>query len=92
VLHGHPDIREVAVVAMPHERLGEGVCAYIVPVSNDSGLDLAGVARFADEAMLARQKIPQHIELVAELPRTASGKVRKDVLRRQIRDTLAGAR
>ena len=31
VLHDHPDIREVAIVAMPHERLGEGVCAYIVP-------------------------------------------------------------
>jgi acyl-CoA synthetase len=92
VLHGHPDIREVAVVAMPHERLGEGVCAYIVPVTEDSALDLAAVSRFADEALLARQKIPQHIELVAQLPRTASGKVRKDVLRRQIRDTLAGAR
>jgi len=91
VLHSHPDIREVAVVAMPHERLGEGVCAYIVPATEGSGLDLAAVARFADEALLAKQKIPQHIELVAQLPRTASGKVRKDVLRRQIRDTLAGA-
>lgn len=90
VLHDHPDIREVAVVAMPHERLGEGVCAYIVATSADSTLDLAAVARFADEAQLARQKIPQHIELVSALPRTASGKVRKDVLRRQIRELLAG--
>lgn len=91
VLHDHPDISDVAVIAMPHERLGEGVCAYIVPVASDSGLNLASVARFADQALLAKQKIPQHIELVAELPRTASGKVRKDVLRRQIRDKLAGA-
>ena len=36
VLHDHPDIREVAVVAMPHKRLGEGVCAYIVPDNADS--------------------------------------------------------
>ena len=91
VLHDHPDILEVAIVAMPHERLGEGVCAYIIPVTTDSSLDLAAVARFADEALLAKQKIPQHIELVAELPRTASGKVRKDVLRRQIREALGGA-
>jgi acyl-CoA synthetase (AMP-forming)/AMP-acid ligase II len=91
VLHDHPDIREVAIVAMPHERLGEGVCAYIVPVSKDCALDLAAVTGFADRAQLAKQKIPQHIELVTELPRTASGKVRKDVLRRQIRDTLAAA-
>ncbi|MEZ5503695.1 MAG: AMP-binding protein [Halioglobus sp.] len=90
VLHGHPAVREVAVVAMPHPRLGEGVCAYIVPAAGDSGLDLAAVAQFADAAQLAKQKIPQHIELVTELPRTASGKVRKDVLRQRIRETLAG--
>jgi acyl-CoA synthetase (AMP-forming)/AMP-acid ligase II len=89
VLHDHPDIREVAVVAMPHKRLGEGVCAYIVPESADSELDLRAVAAFADQAALAKQKIPEHVEIVNELPRTASGKVRKDVLRRQISTSLA---
>jgi acyl-CoA synthetase len=90
VLHDHPDIREVAVVAIPHERLGEGVCAYIVPQNPDCTLELDAVAQFADQALLAKQKIPQHIELVNELPRTASGKVRKDVLRKQVADILAG--
>ena len=89
VLHDHPDIREVAIVAMPHERLGEGVCAYIVPVSKESVLDIAEVARFANAALLAKQKIPQHVAIVLDLPRTASGKVRKDVLRRQIREIIA---
>jgi len=91
VLHDHPAIREVAVVAMPHERLGEGVCAYIVPASADSPPDLAAVAAFAERAQLARQKIPQRVEVVSELPRTASGKVRKDVLRARIRATLGVA-
>jgi non-ribosomal peptide synthetase component E (peptide arylation enzyme) len=81
----------VAVVAMPHARLGEGVCAYIVPNSEHGALDLAAVAAFADRAQLAKQKIPQHIELVSELPRTASGKVRKDVLRRRIAESLGAA-
>ncbi len=90
VLHDHPDIREAAVVAMPHERLGEGVCAYIVAANDANGLDLESVARFADQAQLAKQKIPQHVVIVADLPRTASGKVRKDVLRRQITEQLAG--
>ncbi len=89
VLHDHPDIREVAIVAMPHERLGEGVCAYIVPVSNDSDLDATEVAQFANAALLAKQKIPQHVEIVSDLPRTASGKVRKDVLRRKITEIIA---
>ena len=89
LLHDHPGIREAAVVAMPHERLGEGVCAYIIPEVENCGLDLAAVALFADTAGMAKQKIPQHIELVKDLPRTASGKVRKDVLRGRIGDAPA---
>jgi acyl-CoA synthetase len=88
VLHDHPDIRECAVVAMPHSRLGEGVCAFVIPAHTEHAPDLGSVAEFADKAGLARQKIPQHLELVTELPRTASGKVRKDVLRRQIREQV----
>lgn len=91
VLHDHAAIRECAVVAMPHARLGEGVCAFIIPASEDGAPDLAAVVAFADQAGLARQKIPQHIELVADLPRTASGKVRKDVLRQRVRELLAQA-
>lgn len=89
ILHDHPKIGEAAVLAMPHERLGEGVCAYLVPVPGEQPT-LAEVAAFADEAGLARQKIPEHVEVVEELPRTASGKVRKDVLRRRIKEILAG--
>lgn len=90
VLHDHPGVREAAVVAMPHERLGEGVCAYLIPAEG-SAPQLADVAAFADQAGLAKQKIPEHIELVDDLPRTASGKVRKDVLRRQISEALGAA-
>ncbi|MFV8783134.1 AMP-binding protein [Microbulbifer sp. SA54] len=84
VLHGHPEIQEAAVVSMPHERLGEGVCAFIIPVSESHALDHEKVARFADKAGLARQKIPEHVEFVTSLPRTASGKVRKDILRKEV--------
>jgi len=89
MLHDHPQIKEASVVAMPHERLGEGVCAYIIPATDDHGLDLAVISKFADQASLARQKIPQHIELVQDLPRTASGKVKKDILRKQIAAKLS---
>ncbi|MGI9285467.1 MAG: AMP-binding protein [Pseudomonadales bacterium] len=90
VLHDHAGIGEVAVVAMPHERLGEGVCAFVVPGSEAGNLNLESVAEFAGAAGLAKQKIPQHIEIVDELPRTSSGKVRKDILRQHIRDTVSG--
>lgn len=84
VLHDHPGIREVAVVAMPHDRLGEGVCAYIVPVGDGHSLNLENVAAYAGKAGMAKQKIPEHIEVVQDLPRTASGKVKKDILRKEI--------
>ncbi len=45
VLHQHPAIKEVAIVAMPHERLGETVCAFIIPHSGQT-IDLASVVAY----------------------------------------------
>ncbi|MFT6757431.1 MAG: acyl-CoA synthetase [Chitinophagales bacterium] len=90
VLHDNPLIKEAAVVSMPHERLGEGVCAYIIQVPG-SALDIGQIIEFAGKAGLAKQKLPQHIELVDDLPRTASGKVKKDVLRKRIKAQLSAA-
>lgn len=83
-LHAHPDIREVAIVAMPHERLGEGVCAYVIPASDQHNLDQAEIARFTESLGLARQKIPERVILVNDLPRTPSGKVKKNTLRDEL--------
>jgi len=82
-LHRHPAIKEVAIVAMPHERLGEGVCAFVIP-NPPQRVDVATLAGFLEEAGLARQKFPERVELVGDLPRTASGKVQKNVLRERI--------
>ncbi|KMS60129.1 AMP-dependent synthetase and ligase [Novosphingobium barchaimii LL02] len=83
VLHAHPGVREAAVVAMPHERLGEGVCAYIIAAGEaPSPQDLA--AHIADSG-LAKQKTPERFEFREDFPRTASGKVRKDVLRADVK-------
>ncbi len=76
----HPAIADAAVVAMPHPRLGEGICAFLV--GRDTALpDDADISAFVLAQGLARQKCPERIEWVDTLPRTASGKVRKDVLR-----------
>jgi acyl-coenzyme A synthetase/AMP-(fatty) acid ligase len=87
-LHDHPAVREAAVVAMPHERLGEGVCVYIIPVDPAAGISLEEIARFTEDSGLARQKIPERIVLVDELPRTPSGKVKKDILRKRLREEI----
>ncbi|MBL9070551.1 MAG: AMP-binding protein [Sphingopyxis sp.] len=80
VLFASPLIAEVAVVSMPSKRTGEAICAFIVPVTGAS-IDMAAVTALVSAAGLARQKTPEHLMLVDDLPKTASGKVRKDQLR-----------
>lgn len=82
-LHAHPDIQEAAVVAMPHARLGEGVCAFVIP-QQGAHVDVATLAAFLERVGLARQKFPERVELVDMLPRTAAGKVQKNLLRQRI--------
>lgn len=87
VLHTHPAVQEATVVAMPHERLGEGVCAYVI-LKGDA--DAATLAAHVQASGLAKQKIPERFEFVADFPRTASGKIRKDVLRDDVKAKIAG--
>jgi len=82
-LHRHAAIREAAVVAMPHARLGEGVCAFVIPQPG-SPVDVPMLAAWLEGCGLAKQKFPERVELVEDLPRTASGKVQKNVLRERI--------
>lgn len=87
VLHDHPRIREVAVVAMPHQRLGEGVCAFLVVDGNapdDALIDSKTLQPHLSDAGLARQKWPEKVILIDNFERTASGKIRKDVLRAKL--------
>jgi acyl-CoA synthetase (AMP-forming)/AMP-acid ligase II len=80
VLHQHPSIFEAAVVAMPHDRMGETPCAFVV-LKPGVSLEFNSMIEFLEKAKLARQKFPEHMFVVNELPHTASGKVLKHVLR-----------
>lgn len=90
MLYAHPLVQDVAVVAMPDERLGERACAYVVPRPGGEGLKLADLVDFLLAQKIARQKLPERLELIDGLPRTASGKVQKFRLREEIRRKLAG--
>lgn len=83
----HPGVREVAVVASPDDRLGEIVCAFVVPEGTEapSVSDLRDY--LTDVRGVAIQKSPERVVSVDELPMTASGKVQKY----QLRDRLKGA-
>ena len=77
VLGQHPDVSEVAVVGVPDEKWGEAGRAYVVPASD--AFEPALLLAWAGER-LARYKLPREVVVVAELPRTASGKVQKHAL------------
>jgi len=83
VLATHPAVREAAVVAMPDARYGEKVCAFVIAQPGLS-LALGEVQRHFGAAGVARQKTPEALFVVDELPRTASGKVRKADLRQRL--------
>ena len=85
ILFCHPGVAEVAIVAMPSAVTGEKGCAFVIP-REGARIDLAEIRRYLEAAGLARQKFPEHLVLVDELPRVPSGKVRKDVLRQRARE------
>lgn len=86
VLATMPGVREAAVVGRPDERLGERVCAFLVV--DGAVPDIAAIgAHFAARGVM-RQKTPEHLVVVETLPRTVTGKVRKDELRRLLRAAL----
>ena len=84
-LAAHPQVADVAVVGVPDAHSGERVCACVVLRPGSAALSLAEVRRFMEGRGVMRQKIPEQLELVDELPRNATGKVRKDVLRSRLR-------
>ncbi|MFN2328360.1 MAG: AMP-binding protein [Chromatocurvus sp.] len=88
VILDYPDVVEAAVVAMPHERLGEGVAVYVVLRDKCDPLTLEQLVAFLAKSGMAKQKWPQYLQVAEELPKTASGKVRKDALRRELREQV----
>jgi fatty-acyl-CoA synthase len=82
VLYQHPAVLEAAVVARPDERWGETPCAFVA-LRPEAQVDEADIMAFCRER-LARFKVPRTIVLGA-LPKTATGKVQKYVLRERAR-------
>ncbi len=78
-------VAEVAVVAAPDERLGEHGCAFFRMQPGSDAPDLEAVRSHLASEGLARQKWPEELRVVEELPRTPSGKVQKFVLRDRLR-------
>lgn len=84
ILLQHPKIHDACVVAMPDERLGERSCTYVVLKAPHHSLSLEEVVAFFSRKRVAKYKYPEHIVVIEKLPRTASGKIQKFLLRKDI--------
>ena len=82
-----PEVDRAAVVGLPHERLGERVCACVV-LASGAALDFETMVERLRAIGLATFKLPERLEVLDSLPVTASGKVQKF----EIVDRLMGSR
>ncbi|KIL52052.1 long-chain-fatty-acid--CoA ligase [Jeotgalibacillus soli] len=84
ILYEHPGVLEAAVIAVPHEKWGEVPHAVVV-VRDGHTLTEEELVTFA-QSKLARFKIPKAFTFMDQLPKTASGKIQKVVIRKQFWD------
>jgi len=79
ILLTHPAVQEVAVVGMPHEKWGEAPHAFVV-LKDGASVTEEQLREFARKSM-AHFKVPAAFTMLSELPKTATGKIQKYVLR-----------
>ena len=81
-LFAHPAVAEAAVVARPDEYWGETPCAFVTLRDGTDAVGEEDVIAFC-RARLPRYMVPRTVVFVPELPKTATGKVQKVLLRNQ---------
>lgn len=76
----HPFIKDQAVIAMPDERLGERICAYVVLKNENQRLALKNLLDYLEKKKIPKRYWPERLEIIDEIPKTDSGKVKKNIL------------
>jgi len=82
-LASHPAVRQVAVVGVPHDRLGETACA-VVSLRPEAELTLREIVAFLEAKGVAKFKSPEALHIWPDLPTTPSGKIQKFVIRQRL--------
>ncbi len=82
-LSTHPNVYRVAVVGLPDDRLGERICAVVVPRGETP--DLESLTSWAEREGLPKRSWPEAVVVVDEMPMTPAGKVKKQELKDGLR-------
>lgn len=86
LLYKFPGIADVALVGCPDERMGERLCAYVTLNENATGVTLDEIKNYLTQQQLSRNYLPEYLEVIEAMPRTASGKIQKFKLREQAKE------
>jgi cyclohexanecarboxylate-CoA ligase len=84
LLYKHPAIAAVAVVGFPDRRFGERVCAFVA-VKAGCRFTFEDMTAYLTELQLTKQYFPERLEVLEQMPQTASGKLQKFKLREMAR-------
>jgi len=85
-LYRHPLVQDVQVVGVPDARLGEELCAWIIPKPGAAPTE-DDIRAFC-KGQIAHYKVPRYIRFVAEFPMTVTGKIQKFKIRDAMKDEL----
>ena len=88
LIYAHPKVKVVTLVAMPDPVFGEKACAFVVPKPGET-LAFDELIAFLRQQKIATFKLPERLEVVAELPLSPVGKILKRELREMITEKLA---
>jgi cyclohexanecarboxylate-CoA ligase len=80
ILYRHPRLSDAALVGYPDKRMGERACAFVVLKEGDS-FSIDDLKEWMAKSGAAKQYWPEAVEVIAAMPRTASGKIQKFALR-----------
>lgn len=86
ILYTHPRVGQVAVVAMPDERLGQRAVAFVVPLEPGDQITLTDLTAHLEQRGMTKVKWPEAIELLDEFPMTNTGKFMRYALRERARE------
>ncbi|MCQ4129202.1 AMP-binding protein [Rhodococcus erythropolis] len=83
----HPKVEQITIVGVPDERLGERAAAVVVPTDRKAPPTLAELTAFLADKHMAKQFWPEYLTLVDDLPKTATGKIQKFLVKDLIAHT-----
>jgi 2,3-dihydroxybenzoate-AMP ligase len=84
----HPAVKNVACVPMPDERLGERMCAYVIPQAGAT-VAFEDLTSFLADKEIAKFKLPERLELLDDFPVSTFGKVSKKILGEWITEKIS---